>query len=541
MGDINTKIQLKTSKIMTIQMTGSEFFNNQFCQGNLLISCSESLHIKSLLITIEKKQKWHYIEEVYNETKKKYDEISHFDEENRTILPYQLNITVGTVLYPGAWNIPFTFQLNGLTPSFEYEDSLNYCYNRYLLIAKLIYDVKGTETVEEVEQFLFIKSRLLPLNTPISSENKKKIKKWGLFGKGQSELKLKISKNYYDFYEKIPLEVEVENKKGKMDIDSVKFDIKRIIFFKTEKTKEISKNIIQIEKKIKIKSGENKKFDYNLELKEDKFKSIGKKQFDANILQPSFEDSLFKCYYFIKATAYFESKTFEGSRPRCLLDIAYSHKDENIGFNYNLCFDPNYTTINLQNYNLIPQQMQNQTNQPILVQQIPQIPQNLQSQNQQPIIPQNPQYQLQQPLSSQNQQPHTLQHNTQYPQYLQYGVQQPLIQQNFQQQPNQQYQLQQQPIEQNQLLNFQQQTIQQNPQQQYIPQNLQYQIQQQPIQQNSLPQFQQQPIQNNLQLQQNITNNEKEIFDKNTNCFNNSSIKNKQSNDIINYPSFNDI
>jgi hypothetical protein len=152
-------------------------------------------------------------------------------------------------------------------------------------------------------------------------------------------------------------------------------------------------------------------------------------------LQPSFEDSLFNCYYFIKTTAYFESKTFEGSRPRCLLDIAFSHKDENIGFNYNLCFDPNYTTINLQNYNLIPQQMQNQTNQPILVQQIPQIPQNLQSQNQLPIIPQNPQYQLQQPFSSQNQQPHTLQHTTQYPQYLQYGVQQPLIQQNFQQQP----------------------------------------------------------------------------------------------------------
>jgi hypothetical protein len=49
------------------------------------------------------------------------------------------------------------------------------------------------------------------------------------------------------------------------------------------------------------------------------------------------------------------------------------------------------------------------------------------------------------------------------------------------------------------------------------------------------------PIQNNLQLQQNITNNEKEIFDKNTNCFNNSSIKNKKSNNIINYPSFNDI
>ena len=413
--------------------------------------------------------------------------------------------------------------------------------------------MKGTETIEEVEQFLFIKSRLLPLNSPISSENKKKVKKWGLFGKGQSELKLTISKNYYEFYEKIPLQVEVQNKKGKMDINSIKFDIKRIIFFKTKKTKEISKNIIQIEKKIKIKSGENKKFDYNLQLKEDKFKSIGEKQFDANILQPSFEDSLFKCYYFIKATAYFESKTFEGSRPRCLLDIAYSHKDENIGFNYNLCFDPNYTTVNLQNYNLVPQQIQNQTNQPILVQQnviqqIPQIPQNLQSQNQQTIISQNPQYQLQQPLSSQNQQLHPLQQNTQYPQYLQYGIQQSSNQQNFQQQLNQEYQLQQQ---QNLQPNFQQQTIQQNPQQQIeqqsIPQNLQYQLQQQPIQQNSLPQFQQQPIQNNLQ-QQNIINNGKNITDKNqinniniTNVSNNSSIQNKQSKDVIDYPNFNEI
>ena len=62
MGEINTKIKLKTSKIMSIQMITSEFFNNELCQGNLLIACSETLLIKSLLITIEKKQKWHYIE-----------------------------------------------------------------------------------------------------------------------------------------------------------------------------------------------------------------------------------------------------------------------------------------------------------------------------------------------------------------------------------------------------------------------------------------------------------------------------------------------
>ena len=405
MGEINTKVQLKTCDFLKINMNTSEFFNDQLCQGNLLITCDNPFLIKSFSITIEKRQKWHYIEQVYNKDREQYDEIDHFDKETKILNPLQINIAIGSILNPGFWNIPFTFPLNGLSPSFEYEDGKTYCYNRYILTAKFIGNVNGEDIIGEVEEFILIKSRPFPLNTPIISENSKKVKKWGLFGKGQSELKVNIPKNNFEFYEEIPLKVEIQNKKGKMNINKIKFDVKKIILFKTKKKKEIEKRIFKIEEDIKVKKGENKNLDIILKLKEDKSKTIGEKNFDSNILQPSFEDSLIKCHYYLKATAYFESLTTEGSRPRCVLDIVYGHENINFGFNYSLCFNPNMPNINLQNYHLIPQQgIQSNPNQQNTFQ--PQIPQQQQPipqyTNQQPI----PQYTNQQPIPQYiNQQP----------------------------------------------------------------------------------------------------------------------------------------
>ena len=499
MGEINTKVKLKTSDFIKFQMNTSEFFNDQLCQGNLLIKCDKPLLIKSVSITIEKRQKWHYIERVYNKEKDDFEEIDHFDKENKILNPFQINIAIGSILNPGDWQIPFTFPLNGLTPSFEFEDdNKTYCYNRYILTAKFIGFVNGEDKIGEVEEFILIKSRPLPLDKPIISENSKKVKKWGLFGKGSSELKINIPKNNYEFYEEIPLKVQILNKKGKMNIDSIKFDIKKIVLFKTEKKKEYEKRVLKIEKKMKIKSGENKNLDISLKLKDNKSKTIGETKFDANILQPSFEDSLIKCYYFIKATAYFESLTTEGSRPRCVLDIVYGHENINLGFNYSVCFDPNMQNINLQNYNLIPQQgIQPNQNQQYVQ---PQIPQYV---NQQPQIQQNPNYPNQPIPQYTNQQ--SIPQYTNQQSIPQYTNQQP-IPQYTNQQSIPQY-TNQQPIP--QYTN--QQPIPQYTNQQPIPQQ---NMEQQPIQYTNLPPNNSAPTQ--IQQQNN-------------------------SNDPIEYPKFNEL
>ena len=470
MGEINTKVQLKTCDFLKINMNTSEFFNDQLCQGNLLITCDNPFLIKSFSITIEKRQKWHYIEQVYNKDREQYDEIDHFDKETKTIHPFQINVAIGSILNPGNWNIPFTFPLNGLTPSFEFEDGKTYCYNRYIIIAKFLGNVNGEDKIGEVEEFIFIKSRPLPLNTPIISENSKKVKKWGLFGKGETELKVNIPKNNFQFYEEIPLKVEIQNKKGKMNINSIKFDIKKMIIFKTKTKKEFEKRMFKIDENIKVKKGENQNIDIVLKLNEDKSKTIGEKKFDSNILQPSFEDSLIKCHYYIKATAYFESLTNQGSRPRCVLDIVYGHENINLGFNYSLCFDPNMQNINLQNYQFIPQQgIQPNPNQQIAIQ--PQIPQ----QQQQPV----PQYTNQQPIPPYiNQQP--------VPQYIN---QQP-IPQYINQQPIPQY-INQQPIPQYEN----QQPIPQYVNQQQVPQYVNQQQVPQYVNQQPIPQYEnQQPV-----------------------------------------------
>jgi len=60
----------------------------------------------------EKRQKWHYIERVYNKEKDDFEEIDHFDKENKILNPFQINIAIGSILNPGDWQIPFTFPLN---------------------------------------------------------------------------------------------------------------------------------------------------------------------------------------------------------------------------------------------------------------------------------------------------------------------------------------------------------------------------------------------------------------------------------------------
>ena len=115
-------------------------------------------------------------------------------------------------LNPGAFNFPFKFKLpDYLQPSFEYPKDNQRGFLRYVLQAKIISNfVRGETSV-----LIFIKSRPIILNCPLSFSSAINVHKWGMFDEGSTILKVSYLTSNYQIRSQIPFTVEINNTRGK--------------------------------------------------------------------------------------------------------------------------------------------------------------------------------------------------------------------------------------------------------------------------------------------------------------------------------------
>ena len=371
-----------------IIVTNKDFyFKNEILEGNIILDCFSNISLSEISISLYLKESW-----IIQETSTtKYGEknnqlLSKFDLGLDKFINDKNEIKI---LPPGKYTFPFKIELwDYLQPSFEYPMPNRTAFLRYLLETEII----SNDLKLKTNNYILIKGCPILLETPKIFSSITNVHKWGMFDGGSTLLKVSYKKNNFTIDEIVPLNIEIDNIRGKLKVKECKIRVIRYIEFS-----KLDKNLIgkyPLEKTIyskvfwsEVLPNSKRSFLFQTELKDKDlidFNYFGEnnpypKIKDINILLPSIEGNIIKCEYRIQVSLYFDSFVTSGYRPRVSLPISIIHQpqedekklsniqndekfnkivDYNYSHNYicsnsSLLYDQNYLDINKENNNNI--------------------------------------------------------------------------------------------------------------------------------------------------------------------------------------------
>ena len=238
-------------------------------------------------------------------------------------------------LSAGLFNFPFKFRLpNYLQPCFEYPLKNKRGYLRYSLEAKF----GSPYTQGSTSIYLTIKARPNVFNSPLSYSSVMNVHKWGLIDQGTTQLKVSYLTNNYKMKDSIPLNVEINNMRGKLKVTTLEVSLIRKVVFKNKNTGKIqfqaediiTKKEFKIDVKptnqqtmnilIPIEDKDKNRFDYSNV--QNPYPNI----VDIEYCMPSTDGAIIKCEYSISATLLFDSFVTSGYLPKVTLPISLTHQ-----------------------------------------------------------------------------------------------------------------------------------------------------------------------------------------------------------------------
>ena len=349
----------KNTKILIIETNKEYYFKGEIIEGNIILNCISNLTLNEISIALYSKENW-----IIQETSTiKYGEknnqlLSKFDIGLNKILNNNKDINV---LVPGRYIFPFQIQLpNYLQPSFEYPIPNRAAYLRYLLESEIISnDIKTKSNI-----YILIKGSFILLRTPKIFSSVTNVHKWGMFDGGSTILKVSYKKNNFTIDEMIPLNIDIDNTRGKLKVKESKIRIIRTIQFSKPDKSSIEK--YPLEKTIYSKvfwsevfPNSKRSFLFQTEIIDKDlidFNFFGEnnpypKIKDINILLPSIEGRIIKCDYRIQVSLYFDSFVTSGYRPRVCLPISIIHQFQEEDNNLSNIQNENSLNVNINTTN----------------------------------------------------------------------------------------------------------------------------------------------------------------------------------------------
>ena len=327
----------KSKANIIIHFEKSCFYLGEFIKGNIEINTNSSALIKDVTIEIFEKEDW----------KIKDGDSNKSDNYNTRVVFYKLDlkniynlrkIDDEQMLLPvGITFIPFNFRFSeDNIPCFEYPLPERRAYIRYNFVVNLIStNINGTAST-----LLYLLSRpIIDSEKKLSMSIKQKIKKWKLFGEGDTILNVNVPENNFKYDSFCRLNIEIDNTKGKINTKELKITLIRTIYFKN-KNGEIKykdeKKIVREKIKAEVKKGAKNKFDFNLSLKEKDTNKIYNYNSQINpynidlqkinFFMPTVKGKLISCDYTIKICLYFERFVDVKHRPRVFIPIYLVHQ-----------------------------------------------------------------------------------------------------------------------------------------------------------------------------------------------------------------------
>ena len=255
--------------MITIIIDKNNFFPGQIIKGNVELVPDSEVYINDIELSFIFTEEWNYIKSDEKKENANYKQcISLFNIGVNKFLPEGDNNLIH--LDPILHLFPFELKLpDDLFPSFEYPKHDYRAFLRYSLFAKL----KSPYLQLSTSNIIFIFSISGKDNNSFTIENSFNIKKWGLFGKGLTKIKAFFPMKSYRFSDKIPISINIYNKKGKMKVILVKINLTRKMILKDNKNnfKEKYSCIDKVFKKIykvEVKNGAKETLELKFPLSE---------------------------------------------------------------------------------------------------------------------------------------------------------------------------------------------------------------------------------------------------------------------------------
>ena len=340
------------SDLIKLDINKEFYLSGEIIEGNLIFDNIKDIKANLISICLYQKESW-FIQETA--------EVKYGEKYNQIISKCDININEfinnNEILVPGKYIFPFKIQLPfELEPSLEYPYPNRYAYLRYILQCEFLPNLPELKHQKPI-LIKSISNNFLLQQVFSSIVN---VHKWGFFDSGTTILKVTYEKSNYQINNIVPLNIYIDNSRGKLKVKTCKIRVMRTIEFskleglekypleKTIYSKEYLSEVLPFDKKefiFQILLIDNDIIDFKYIKEENPYPNIN----NINILLPTVNSKIIKCDYRIQVSLYFDNFVTSGYRPRVKLPIIITHFIEeegnnNIKQNY-------YVNNNYYNYN----------------------------------------------------------------------------------------------------------------------------------------------------------------------------------------------
>ena len=326
---------INTMRPLSIKLKKYDFFKGEYVEGYVVLQNTNSLVLNDIYLNLFQLETWRIegdqsCSDIYN--------------------PLLLSVCIGIGkilkidgqlinLNPGVFNFPFKFKLpDNIQSCFEYPKTNKRGLLRYILQAKIISQyVQGEGSVG-----LFIKSRPLKLNCPLSFSSAMNVHKWGMVDQGSTILKVSYQTTNYQFRSQLPFTVEINNTRGKAGIKNVDAKIvRRVQYYKSNNPNPlfciedvINNKIFQVNVPANTNS---QTYNYMIEIIDNKINEFNyggqynpyPSLKDIFYAMPTTTGQIIKCDYFLVVSLNFSSFVTKGYIPKVCIPFSITHQLQN--------------------------------------------------------------------------------------------------------------------------------------------------------------------------------------------------------------------
>ena len=299
---------------INIILDKNDYFPKEIIKGYIFLKSGNLLKKGIINYNVYNEQYYSYKDNYKKEVNKtKYNSLISKSLTYSQIIDYSLSNGI---------NIPFQIKLpTDIYPSFEYSlMAFNGHIRNYIQIEIPEFNLKQ-------QKFIIIKKPFNLMKSLLSFNINKDLNLFGILNKGHLSLNASYKANCHSFFDKIPIEINVDNNSNsKVEIKKIDIHLERIITFKNiddninyKRNDILYNNDINIDKTL---DNNNRKIKINIEINIEEPESIfNKYQIDLSIfnymyiqdksnlikLIPNIDTELLKCEYFIKINLIFKS------------------------------------------------------------------------------------------------------------------------------------------------------------------------------------------------------------------------------------------
>ena len=357
-----SKLINSNSDLIKIELDKEFYLPGETIQGSIMINCIENIRLNTITISLLHKECW-FVQET--------TEVKYGEKYNQSITQFNIDIKnyikdFNEILVSGNYVFPFKIDLpHDLEPCFEYPYPNRYAFLRYLFQCELL----PKEIKIKSQKYILIKSASNKIPSQKFFSSIINVHKWGFFDGGTTMLKASYDKINYKINDVIPINIDIDNSRGKLKVKNCKIRIIRTIQFnklrgpekypleKTIYSNQFNSEVLPFNKgqflfQIQLKDDDLINLEYLIE--ENPYPNIR----DINLLVPSIDSKILKCFYRIQVSLYFDSFVTSGYRPRVKLPIFVTHfideENNNIinNINVNEMLGNNFDNFNDGNYSI---------------------------------------------------------------------------------------------------------------------------------------------------------------------------------------------